>query len=252
MKKILYLGTMPEWSGNGRSKIASGIFLKAKIDDGKFSISGVIGPLSSGNARGSCGQIESSIREALDAGEITFAPEWNADSVRRLLAVWDSWHLNDMKAACEHQRANGWEEIAGQKVTIYQWKLKPEISKKQNALKQEAIERAASTESAALGFGPEEKRILKLDYTIKTTTPELEGYNVKYYEAGEERGYFAHKEEKMLGWLNQEEHPAGILSKPCEVCGYKYGSAWLKVELPPEVINYLESLPEASKTPAWV
>lgn len=252
MKKTLYLGTVPEWSGNGRSKVASGVFLKASIEDGKFSISGVIGPLASGNARGSYGQIDSSIREALDAGELSFAPEWNADSVRRLLAVWDAWHLNDMKAACEHQRANGWEEIAGQKVIIYQWRLKPEISKRQDALKQEAIDRAASTEGSALGFGPEEKRILKLEYTIKGTVPELEGWDAKYYEAGADHGYFAHKEEKALGWLSPAEHPQGILGKACEVCGYGYGTKWLKVELPQEIIDYVASLPDASKTPAWV
>ena len=252
MKKTIYLGTIPEWNNTGSAKVASGVYCKAEIADGKFSISGVIGPLASGNARGSCGQIDSSIREALDAGELSFAPEWNADSVRRLLAVWDAWHLNDMQAGCEHQRANGWQAEAVRKVTIYQWKLKPEISRKQEELKAEAVERASSTESTALGFSPEEKRIMKLEYTIKGIVPELEGWDAKYYEAGEDRGYFAHKEEKALGWLSPEEHPQGILTKACEVCGYKYGTAWMKAELPADVIAFVEGMPDASKTPAWV
>ena len=35
---------------------------------------------------------------------------------------------------------------------------------------------------------------------------------------------------KTLGWLNDNEHPEEILSKPCPVCGYKYCSAWLTIE----------------------
>lgn len=34
--------------------------------------------------------------------------------------------------------------------------------------------------------------------------------------------------------------------------GYKYGTSWLKEELPSEVIAFLEALPETDKTPAWV
>ncbi len=34
------------------------LFAKIEIDNGKLSISGVIGPMKSGNARGGCGQID--------------------------------------------------------------------------------------------------------------------------------------------------------------------------------------------------
>ena len=33
---------------------------------------------------------------------------------------------------------------------------------------------------------------------------------------------------------------------------YSYGSAWLREELPDSVVAYLESLPDADMTPAWV
>lgn len=59
-------------------------------------------------------------------------------------------------------------------------------------------------------------------------------------------------EEKITNWLTQEEHPEGVLSKPCPVCGYKYGSAWLFEEVPAEVIDWLQSLPSTQLTPAWV
>lgn len=37
-----------------------------------------------------------------------FAPGWNAARRDRLVDIWRRWHLNDMNAACEHQRALGW------------------------------------------------------------------------------------------------------------------------------------------------
>jgi len=33
---------------------------------------------------------------------------------------------------------------------------------------------------------------------------------------------------------------------------YKYGSAWLKTEIPTEVISFLASLPKSENQPAWV
>jgi hypothetical protein len=52
--------------------------------------------------------------------------------------------------------------------------------------------------------------------------------------------------------LYQSEHPEGILMKPCPVCGYKYGTAWNKEELPEEVIEFLQSLPDTPIKPAWI
>lgn len=34
--------------------------------------------------------------------------------------------------------------------------------------------------------------------------------------------------------------------------GYKYGTAWLSVEVPSEVIDFLDNLPETDIAPAWV
>ena len=33
------------------------------------------------------------------------------DKLLKILDIWDRWHLNDLKAGCEHQRAAKWEEI---------------------------------------------------------------------------------------------------------------------------------------------
>lgn len=101
--------------------------------------------------------------------------------------------------------------------------------------------RASSTERTSLGFFPEEKRIMKLDYALMTTTEALSGFDLKYYEAPNE-SITRHKETKLRGWLNESEHPDGILSKACPECGYKYGSAWNFVEVPEDVISFLNTI----------
>ena len=50
------------------------------------------------------------------------------------------------------------------------------------------------------------------------------------------------EKQKAAGWVYPSEHPKGLLCKPCEVCGYKYGSAWLKEEVPADVLDYLKTL----------
>lgn len=243
MKKTVYIGNATGYGG--------GVFAKITHEGGRLSITGVIGPQPGGDARGSCGQIDGTIREASEAGRLTLASNWAPDMLAQFLDVWDRWHLNDMRAACEHQRAEGWQEKAREPRTVYHWRLLPEIISKQKELHAEAIDRAASTESSALGFSPEEKRIMRLEYAITTTAPELTGWDLKYY-GKPAPGITAHEETKARGWLTEEEHPDGLLSKACGTCGHKYGRAWLTEEVPAAVIEFLAALPDPAKTPAWV
>ncbi len=143
------------------------VFVTITFDGKRLSFTGVEGPRANGNCKGSCGQIR------LD--NIT-KPAPGID-IKKLQEIWDRWHLNDMRAGCEHQRKN--------------WNTSEEIR-------------------------------------------------------------FPNGQVKTAGWVKETEHPKGLLSKPCEECGYKYGSAWLFEEVPQEVINYLESLPSTDKLPrAW-
>ena len=146
-RKTLYVGKAPS------GKLNYKVFLRAEVntEKGTFSISGVHGPLANGNCMGGCGQITSTVEKV-----VKYAPNWNKESVDKLLHMWDKWHLNDMKAGCIHQRE--------------------------------------------------------------------------------------------LGWSSYDEHP----SEPCPVCGYKYGSSWLKEDLTPEFHDWFNALPESEITPAWV
>lgn len=93
MEKILHPGKI----GNEK------VFIKISWDGFRLSITGVIAPRKNGNAS-SCGQILSQLEyiDNLSAG-------WNESMILGLYEIWDKFHLNDLQAGCEHQRAFGWE-----------------------------------------------------------------------------------------------------------------------------------------------
>lgn len=96
-EKVVRLGTAKTCGGRHYS-----IYAKIKFDGKKLSISGVEGPLPSGNCLGGAGQID--MHKPIVE---TLAPGWSRSTLKRFWDTWARWHLNDMQAACEHQRAKG-------------------------------------------------------------------------------------------------------------------------------------------------
>ena len=83
-------------------------------DEDRLSISGVVGPRRSGNAWGDCGQIDMNWRgKNATNPQVDFAKGWNQKMFDTFLDMWQRWHLNDMKAGCEHQRAGNWTHCPG-------------------------------------------------------------------------------------------------------------------------------------------
>ena len=158
------------------------LFVTIEWTDGRLSLSGVEGPKANGDATGSCGQITDTLNEL-----VTLAPGYDEAMVKELARLWDRWHLNDMRAGCEHQRAERWDE-------------RP----------------------------------------IDPAKP-LRSYG-RHFEGQ------THDSWNMLTWVTRKEHPQGLLGFPCPVCGYKYGSAWIKEEVPDAVIHWLFYLPAGGKT----
>ncbi len=131
-----------------------------------------------GDIKNFCGgQIDSTLREGLENGDFNPAGAW----VKTFLDIWDKWHLNNMRAGCEHQRAEGWDQ-------------KP----------------------------------------IDPSKP-LNAYG-KFFDGQQTDSW------NMWSWIPESENPNGLLSKPCPVCGYKYGTAWKKEELPQDVVKFIENL----------
>jgi hypothetical protein len=121
--KVVRIGTIETY--HHRSMLPTDVYIHIEYKAGKLSITGVIGPRSNGDAWGGCGQIDmefdhrnksqndSRYRNPITIDEIKFAPGWSAELWYGLLNVWSMYHLNDLRAACEHQ------EIMGQTWTTH-------------------------------------------------------------------------------------------------------------------------------------
>jgi len=101
MKRHLYLGKLDIGDRSPRD-----VYCTIKLSEGRLSITGVIGPRYNGDAFGGCGQIIGD----LDPAKMSYASGWGNDMLALFKAVWKDWHLNDMRAGCEHQRAMGWQK----------------------------------------------------------------------------------------------------------------------------------------------
>lgn len=239
MKKIINPCMCEVYGGNARG------FVKIEYDKGRLSLCGVIGPMSNGNAKGSCGQCTDEIRkgEPVDG--------WTKEMLDKLCEIWDRWHLNDMRPYCEHQREIGWDELAVKKVTLYNYRLTTESMNRKKDAEKAALD--ALREGRTFIPTEEQTTYAAMPYSVKTYE-ELTGEAAERYEPKKPLfiGDEGATETKMLGWLSQEEHPEGILGKACPICGYKYGTSWKKEEVPEEVIEWLFSLPETKIKPAWV
>ena len=230
------------------------VFCKIKIDDGRLSITGVEGPRTNGDAWGSAGQIEIGYKHGTAAYDdkrynepselCEYAAGWDAATFGKFLDVWHLWHLNNMRAGCEHQRGAGWD--ASERVEVVSYKLTHEARK----LMYSALERAqeCAIEGRAFEASPVERELIGLRKTWFQdvfSPPDADSSLSGCYEV-------AKREEKGVGWVHPHEHPRGILCKPCRVCGYRYGTAWKLEPLPDDVVAFLSSLPESTIVPAWV
>ena len=219
-------------------------YAKIEFNDGRLSISGVVGPTRNGNCFGSAGQCVDDVRAGEPFGK------WTDEMLQKFCDIWERWHLNDMRPHCEHQRELGWSEQASQKVKIMKWDVKREVRDKARDAEKRAIECLKNGETFVPT--PEETMYSNVGYGVTTYNDELPEHP-EFYEFKEKDCLDRpNTEYKSRGWIFYEEHPLGFIRRPCPVCGYKYGTSWLKEEVPQEVIDWLFSLPDTKTQPAWV
>lgn len=231
MIRILNPGKVPLFTN-----VLSSVFVKVeRRDDGQLSIIGVIGPKKNGDCLGSCGQIVDELSEITE-----FSEEWDVSKVARLAELWNRWHLNNMRPGCPHQR--DWPTTEPLEVMEYTTSgtKTPDVAVliRMNRATELEIERHAQAESVYHKF------------TVGSSDP----YPEARLKLLLDEGYLApwKTKSKTAGWVYPYQHPKGLLAKPCPVCGYKYGTAWLKEVVPQEVIDELFSMPASTTTPAWV
>ena len=220
------------------------IFCKIKYIDNKLSISGVIKPSKNGNAE-SCGQINNTIKEY-------YLNDLSLDkkTVIKFLNIWDKYHLNDMKPNCEHQKGKDWNP--SKDISIFRFTLKKEIKHKINI----TLEKMKQCLKDGKTFKPSKEQTLfsnlktDIKHHDKNLPVELSKYYDKHHKKYDWQKDF--EEVKKTGWTNEKEHPQGILSKPCNVCGYKYGTAWKTLQIPKNAITFLKNIPSSTINPIWI
>lgn len=199
-------------------------------------IVGVVGPCSNGDCY-SAGQCYDTMRQGV-ANE-----GWTADSLYKLLDIWQRWHINDMKPYCEHQV--DWD--GGKVCKLYEYKMSDDTYKRRDRLKESIHNRLMDGFNVRLSI--DERRLLGSKVFVKTdTSVPPDGY--KLYKEYTMQARALYPMESDTKWGNK--HPDGILSKPCPVCGYRWGSSWRAERVPTEVLQWLESLPDSTRKPAWV
>lgn len=201
------------------------------LDSDRLSFIGVEGPRQNGDCVGSCGQIQ------INPEDITPADGWTKDMINTFCLIWDYWHLNDMRAGCSHQRVR-WN--LKEKIEVVEYGLTTEayyLRKKARKLATDlAVRREILPEQS-----PTIEALIRLDDWFKPRyePPDADDPLSGCYEVKK-------RETKLACWAYPNEHPKGLLMKPCEICGHKYGSSWLHEKVPTGVLSWLfVDLPDA-------
>ena len=227
---------------NGRQVNA---FACIEFKNERLSITGVVGPISNGNCYGSCGQCIDEIRQG------TPTQDWTREMLNTFCDIWEQWHLNDMRPYCKHQKELGWDKKASEKVTLYNYKLSHEVARKQREIREMTLK--ALKNGTTFTPTDEQVKYANLEYSFQTYK-EIDAKLTKLYEPRKPiySGDKGATETKALGWLYENEHPEGLLCKPCPVCGYKYGTSWVRENVPEDVLKWLSRLPSTKIEPAWI
>lgn len=244
MKKIINPCKCEVYTSRGTTQMVNA-YVEIEYKDGRLSLHGVIGPMSNGDCRGSAGQCDEEISKGVPT------EDWTKEMLEKLCDIWDKWHLNDMRPYCQHQKELGWREQASEEITLYHYNLTTEAFNAKKSAENEALK--ALREGRV--FEPTKEQVLfaSLAYGLDIYE-ELSGELAQYYKPDKPlyAGDHGFTETKTRGWVRYDESDKGILCKPCPVCGYKYGTSWLKEDVPQEIIDWLFALPTTKTTPAWV
>ena len=241
-KRIVRPAAVPMQGRNGKPRRAP-LWLTISYKAGRLSIMGVEGPLSNGDALGSCGQC------GIDDKAVPLKGFTCAD-LARLREIWDRWHLNDMRPLSPEMRAAGWLEKARLPMAGYHFSMTAAAS----AARRKAEAAALAAAKAGETFTPSAEQVeaLTRPYGVTIWTHEgdpepvaPEGMERERHIGGYNTGSMMAPERKTLGWLKPDEHPDGLLCRklhPDDECGY--GGKWWFEAVPRGVLDWLRALPE--------
>ena len=238
MKKVVNPCVCSTYCGDAQA------YAKIEYENGRLSICGVVGPKRNGYCKCSAGQCVDEIRAGRPG------VDWNEEMLQKFCDIWDRWHLNDMRPYCSHMKELGWVEQLQEKVKVRKWDVTKEARDKARDAEKRAIECLKNGD--VFIPTPEETMYANIGYGVTTYNDELPAHP-EFYEF-KERDCLGHPNEeyKTRGWISCTEHELGFLGKKCPVCGYGYGTSWIKEDVPQEVIDWLFALPDTKIKPAWI
>lgn len=214
------------------------VYVTIEHKDGRLSITGVEGPDKNGGCLGSSGQIDMGM-DADYLQNLHLAPGWTLAAVRKLLSVWREWHMNDMRPGCRHQtRSASWDTT--RKLTLHKYTWTPRY--------RHMRENAANGILSDAQYHRHSERVKLVATACKSNIPH--NHHVVHALADKLIRESGTKTE-AAGWVHPEEHPDGLLMKPCPECGYKYGSEWKSEPVPKPVLDWLRALPETDRVYPW-
>lgn len=165
--------------------------------------------------------------------------------LQRMKEIWERWHLNDMRAGCSHQRALPEFQYRDMEMLEVEVEFHAFRALEQAAAKDDLCPAAKTLANLqAFGVVPFHKvlmdfdRFNRLKAYLDQWTPEWAVDQTKY---AKNQNLIARPIKKALNWLRPTEHPMGFLGKACPVCGYKFGTAWIKEEIPADVVAEIHS-----------
>ena len=137
---------------------------------------------------------------------------------KEILNLWQKYHLNGMRAWCQHEH----EENPSEKIKVYK-----------------------------LRYNEEGKRLSKIrdldifKQYIEVTEEGMKNVPMALYELQASKIFNETGiEEKSRGWVTYNEvfSPDGLIGKPCKVCGAKYGHSWYFHPIPENDLKRIEAL----------
>lgn len=170
------------------------------------------------------------------------------------VAPYQKWHLNDMKAGCEHQEALGWGHgrdvaldaasatpaqlealTAREKARVTRMRAQAKRGEWEK-LKTSLVERVKLFRELSSGRNP-----TLWEEAVLARAPRMPDRKADQLEEAADRWL----DMRVAAFHPVEEFRAEVfkdsIGAPCPTCGYLYGTKWLKRELPAEVVAWVEN-----------
>jgi len=165
------------------------------------------------------------------------------------------WHLNDMRAGCEHQEKLGWghgKTIALTSDTLTDAQRQTIDGDLSASCERQRTRAFDARWQKVITNRDEAIRVLRrmkgpAGHITLSMLDDLEEYRAKIFKhtptVKETKAFLKAEIEKEIPLVKFDAQIfKDSISAPCPECGYRYSTQWLKRELPPEIVKLAETV----------